>query len=247
VNGDLKITPSDAQAAFDIFLGKIPNPSWCEKENADVNSSGTKLEPKITPADAQAIFNKYLKRGEIPGDCSGNSRSTTTAIAPGGNISNLSLTVNSFAATMGKDIFVPILVDSASEISAFGFDLEFPADKLMFIGLERTALTESYSQLDANIILPEYSEEKVGRKENYSTLRVGGYKTDLTFNASSGVLVTLVFRVERDLAGEAPLSVTATYDDIKHASVNNGLIKLKNRQNERERPSKRLSGKRLDF
>jgi PKD repeat protein len=247
VNGDLKITPSDAQAAFDIFLGRIANPTWCEKENADVNSSGTKLEPKITPADAQVIFNKYLRRGEISGDCTGNSRSATTTMALGMEIPNATLTVNGFAAKLGEDIYVPILVDSPSEISAFGFDLEFPADKLIFIRLERTALTESFDRVDANVILSEYSDEKVEKKENYSILRVGGYKTDLTFNASSGVLVTLVFRVERDLAGEAPLAVTATYDDIKHASVKNGLIKPKNRQNERERLNKRLGGKRLDF
>jgi hypothetical protein len=247
VNGDLKITPADAQAAFDMFLGRIANPTWCEKENADVNSSGTKLEPKVTPADAQVIFNKYLRRGELPGDCSGNSRAATMAMTIYKEVPNASLSVNSFAAIGGQDIYVPILIDSPLEISAFGFDLEFPADKLIFIALERTALTESYGQLDANVILPEYSEEKVEKKENSSILRVGGYKTDLTFNASSGVLVTLVFRVERDLGEEAPLSVTATYDDIKHASVKNGLVQPKKRQNEKEMSKKKMPGKRLDF
>jgi PKD repeat protein len=32
VNGDLAITPADAQAAFDIFLGKIPNPTPVRKK-----------------------------------------------------------------------------------------------------------------------------------------------------------------------------------------------------------------------
>jgi len=32
VNGDLSITPADAQAAFDIFLGKIANPTESELE-----------------------------------------------------------------------------------------------------------------------------------------------------------------------------------------------------------------------
>jgi len=56
VNGDLMLTPADAQAAFDIFLGKIQNSTLCQKENADVNADGTKSSPRITPMDAQLIF-----------------------------------------------------------------------------------------------------------------------------------------------------------------------------------------------
>jgi hypothetical protein len=115
------------------------------------------------------------------------------------------------------------------------------------VGLKRTALTENCAQVGANVISPEYLEEKAEGKENFSILRVGGYKADLTLTASSGVLVTLVFRVERDLAQDAPLSIAVTYDDIKNASLKNGMIKPKNMQNERERPSKRFGGKRLDF
>ena len=249
VNGDLKITPADAQAAFNIFLGRLPNPTWCEKENADVNSSGTKLEPKVTPADAQAIFKKFLKKGELPSDCSGNVRSAMEGIVLPltREIQSVSLTIGTVAAKSGDDIYIPIYIESTAEIGAFGLDLEFPSDKLTFVGLERTVLTESYDRVDANVISPEYSEEKADKKENYSTLRIGGFKTDLTFGATSGVLVTLIFRVEHDLVEEAPLSVTASYDDIKNASVKNWLIKPKNSQNETERANKRFVEKRLDF
>jgi hypothetical protein len=62
------------------------------------------------------------------------------------------------------------------------------------------------------------------------------------------VLITLIFRVERELAEEAPLSVIVTYDDIKHASIKNALIKTRNRQSEKDRLSNKMSrGKRLDF
>jgi len=80
VNGDLTLTPADAQAAFDIFLGKIPSPTACQKENADVNADGAKTSPRITPLDAQLIFNKYLGRNDLSSDCSGNSR-TSLAIS----------------------------------------------------------------------------------------------------------------------------------------------------------------------
>jgi PKD repeat protein len=48
VNGDLRITPVDAQMAFDIYLKKTPDPTWCELENSDVDLSGTKLNPEVT-------------------------------------------------------------------------------------------------------------------------------------------------------------------------------------------------------
>jgi len=65
VNGDLNITPLDAQEAFEIFLSKILNPTECQLENADVNCDGTKPAPLVNPRDAQAIFNKYLGKSEF--------------------------------------------------------------------------------------------------------------------------------------------------------------------------------------
>jgi hypothetical protein len=168
-------------------------------------------------------------------------------MALGMQISNVSLTINNFSISVGNDIYVPILVDSPSEISAFGFDAEFPSDKLIFVGLERTALRESYNHVDANVISREYAEAKAGKKQKYSTLRVGGYKTGLKFSAFSGVLLTLIFRVERNLAEEAPLTVIATYDDFKNASVKNGLVGLKKSQNEREDPAKDSVGRDWTF
>ena len=48
MNGDLSITPADAQRAFEIFPGKIPSPSSYEKENADVtcDGNGTRIKEK---------------------------------------------------------------------------------------------------------------------------------------------------------------------------------------------------------
>lgn len=234
VNGDLKITPSDAQAAFDIFLGRIRTPTWCEKENADVNSSGTKLEPKVTPADAQAIFRKYLKREELPSDCSGNSRSAATMMEMSQGISNVSLTMDVLSGTLVDDIiYVPIIVDSPFEISAFGLDLEFPSDKLIFLGLDMTADTEKYVQLDANIFFPGSQMEVHETKENFSTLRVGGYKTELTFEPTLKVLVTLLFKTRGDFTPDIKLLITNTYDDIKNAGIRNRVIQPRNKQNDK--------------
>ena len=74
VNGDLKITPKDAQLAFNIYLGIYSNPTFRQLGSADANCDGTVIRPRITPADAQAIFDKYLGLSELPCDCSASSR-----------------------------------------------------------------------------------------------------------------------------------------------------------------------------
>jgi len=125
VNGDLSITPADAQAAFDIFLGKISNPTESELENADVNCDGTKTAPNVTPADAQAIFDKFLGKSNLPCSCSAASRASTLS----GRIkqaSNINLIINDIKANQGQEIVVPVIVDDAFNIKSFGFDLIFP-------------------------------------------------------------------------------------------------------------------------
>ena len=224
VNGNLQITPADAQAAFDIFLGKIGNPTWCQKENADVNSSGTKLDPKVTPADAQMIFNKFLKKGES-GDCSGSARSTSLALENLGT-APVRLTINGVTAGRGEDIYIPILIDSNIEISAFGLDLAFSSRALTFLGVERTEFTEGYQDVAANVILPSMdSNITPDQISEDAIVRVGGYRTESGQGPTSGVLVVLVFRVKGDLEPSSLISIIATYDDLQNALLGSSMIR----------------------
>jgi PKD repeat protein len=278
VNGDLAITPADAQLAFDIYLKKIPDPTWCELENSDVNSSGTKLNPKVTPADAQTLFNKYLKKVTVNSTCSGSSRAVAASIqdltAP-----SIKLAVNGSAFNQDGYLYVPIIVESPSEVGAFGFDLAFSSDQLTYVGLERTELTADFDQLDANVIpypvspeqsvvrafspfavLPNYggdsepSEGSDQQPENASAglfLRVGGYKSSATKSPSSGVLITLVFRVTGQAGDPSSISIIATYDDIQNALIIDGSPKAGMAREERTvgryARDKRSSGKRYDY
>jgi PKD repeat protein len=260
VNGDLKITPGDAQMAFDIYLGRIAAPTWCELENADVNCSGTKLSPKVTPADAQAIFNKYINKGVVNSDCSGNSRTASLSLQPLG-LGHAAIVLNTPLLVLGEDIRVPVIVESSSSITAFGFDLAFSSDALMYVGLEATELTKDYALLGANVLPYEPTNpdetgavqestparrsfslsaskrpgsQPAGSQENrrdlgnsaigasnLKVLRVGGYTLAPSVSSSSGVLVTLVFRVVRTAKVPNPMSVIATYDDIRNAAIKN--------------------------
>jgi PKD repeat protein len=246
VNGDLKITPADAQLAFDIYLRKIASPTWCELENADVNCSGTRLSPKVTPADAQAIFHKYLRRGVASGDCSGDSRAAAVSTNTAGFI-NANLTIDNMAFTLDLDILIPIIIECPSEVTAFGFDLTFPSNLLTFIRLESTELTKGYDQLDANVVPYQPINQKPTNAEPAETLvlRVGGYKTNPDQSPSSGVLVTLIFRGTGELIDPNATSIIAAYDDLQNALVINRMVSRQDNSQIRENKRQSKNVKRV--
>jgi parallel beta-helix repeat protein len=214
VNGDLAITPADAQAAFDIFLGKIPNPTACQKENADVNADGTKTSPRITPLDAQLIFNKYLERSDLPSDCAGKSRTSLAISSHPGGSATLSYTLGDLEKKIGEDIFLSVIVAQDSNISSFGFDLQFPPYKLEPIGLEKTKLTESFSQVGFHEI-------------SRGLLRVGGYKANRKQDSSPGVSLIIIFRIIKPPIKADEFRIAATYDEIRSDSIRTGSIRKK--------------------
>ena len=227
INGDLIVTPADAQAAFDIYLGKISNPTWCELENADVKCDGTKLEPRVTPADAQWILNKYLKKGGLDSDCSGTSRTAILSVlTESTGAAGVLLTLSNTALTSGGDILIPVVIESPSAVDAFGFDLAFPASALQFIGLESAELTTGYDQLGANVVPyePAAHDRTGARAEDVLVLRVGGYKTAVEPSPSSGVLVTLVFRKTGRPFDPETLSIVAAQDGLRNASFTNSRL-----------------------
>jgi PKD repeat protein len=204
VNGDLDISPADSQAAFDIFLGRISNPTESEKENADVNCDGTAAEPNVTPADAHAIFKKYTGKKELPCDCSCASRSASLSseqYQPG----TIHLGVDDFTASPGKEIIVPVFVDDPSLINAFGFDLLFPTDSLEFMGVERGEASKEAYNADANKIAE-------------GVVRAGGYRNIRIQNSSQRILIKLVFRARGEEQGPISFTILNTVDDIRDVS-----------------------------
>jgi len=230
VNGDLTVTASDAQGAFDIFLGRNSSPTKCETENADVS-----CDSNVTPGDAQAIFNKFLNKGELPADCSGNTRTqqAQSLSIQAAQLPEIYLIVEDAEVNSNGYIYVPIIIDNPSNIDAFGFDLQFPTEVMEFMTFDVTGLLDEYNQVDAY-----YTEEGL--------LRVGGYSGTPLLSDSPEVLITLVFRVKDEAAGPFSLVITNTYDDIKNATVKDGTITVQHDRNpinrsERGRILKRFS------
>jgi hypothetical protein len=219
-----------------------------------VNCSGTKLAPKITPADAQTIFHKYLRRGVASSDCSGNSRKTEVSAETEGFI-DANLTIDKTFFASGQDILIPVIIESPSQLGAFGFDLSFPSDALAFVGVESTDLTEGYNQLDGNVLPFDAASQEPASTEpsKIQILRIGGYKTDPNQGPSTGILVTLVFRRKGPFVDSDAISIIATYDDLQKASLGS---RISNRQDSsqvredirQERKAKRMvPGKKFEY
>lgn len=202
VNGDLNVTPGDAQRAFDIFLGRITNPTLCELENGDVNCDGTQGAPNVTPGDAQSIFNRFLGVNSLPADCSSDARAATSASVSMLRKSkeNSRLILDAPRTVSDDEIEIPIIIDNLSELEAFGFDLIFPSANLEFVAIEETEFTEKLDKIDSNLV----GEGK---------LRVGGYSR-VPIELPAQALIVLVFRViDGDLQTKS-FSIVNAVDDV---------------------------------
>jgi len=213
VNGDLGLTPSDAQAAFEIFLGIQPNPTFAQLENADVNCDGTVESPKVTPGDAQAIFEKFLGIKDLPADCSAKIR------AGGGGVQTFSrpteplqnLIFNSVLIRGSREIIIPMYVSDPNHIESFGFDLLYDQEKMDFVGIRSTPILKTFTQADAFEIAP-------------GQLRVGGYRSEpLKKIQSEGILINLIFKLKNKSSTPGPFLVTNTVDDISAASIQGAM------------------------
>ena len=203
VNGDNNITPGDALDAFNIYLGKMANPTFCQLENADVNASGTRDIPQVTPGDALAIFEKYLGKSDLPSDCSCASRSADQAALTSHSQRN-SLFIAPLDRTSVEEIVVPVLVSQVSNIKSFGFDFHYPAQALEFLFVERGTLTQDFTQVE-------------GVVRTAGTIRVGGYSGFSDIAGSSGELVRLVFRLKGKSIEREAFDFSDTVDDLRNS------------------------------
>jgi PKD repeat protein len=205
-NGDLAITPADAQVAFEIYLGRNAGPSECQRENADVNCDGTKTTPRITPADAQAIFEKFLGRNEFPSDCSGLRRSAAMASSTLSLRQSLRATTANTLLAKGDELMVPFFLADSARTRAFGFDLLFPSEILEFVAIEKDDLHKNLRVLDSYLIAP-------------GVLRVGGYKSPSGSHKGGPLPIALVFRVTQRTKQIRQLLITNMVDDLREGSL----------------------------
>ncbi len=217
VNGDLKITPTDAQRVFELFLGLIPNATEAQLENADVNTDGTPLAPKVTPSDAQAIFEKFLGINELPGDCSCKARAATSQKETFEQIDSFPgqeaiIKINDVILVPGEEeIIVPVIITGPFNLKAFGFDLSYPTEVLEFICTEAAPFSSDLVQIHANQIAD-------------GVIRAGGYSKKRISGNSDQILIKLVFKVHNITHSSHSLSILDKFDDFEGLSFKGGRL-----------------------
>jgi PKD repeat protein len=216
VNGDLKITPTDAQRVFELFLGLIPNATEAQLENADVNTDGTPSAPKVTPSDAQAIFEKFLGINELPGDCSCKSRAATSQKETFEQINSFPgqeavIKINDVILVPGEEVVVPLILCGTCTLKAFGFDLSFPPEILEFICTESAPFSSDLVQIHANQIAD-------------GVIRAGGYSKKPVSVNSEKTLINLVFKVRKNSGSPSSLQIINKFDDFQHLTFEGGRL-----------------------
>ncbi|MEE4312427.1 MAG: cohesin domain-containing protein, partial [candidate division KSB1 bacterium] len=201
VNDDGAITPGDALCAFQIYLGGgTPPPSCdnpCALAAADVNCTPN----GITPGDALYIFQAYLAGKTPPLDCD------PSAMNKEGN--QMQLKLDDASAIPGEQIEIPVHINAASSLNAFGLEFGYPSDLLTFNGIKSTAITSGWEALEA--------------KENETgLLTIGAYNAKSATVTKSDVLVNVLFTVKEDAAGGGEIWLSNTTDDVAEAELING-------------------------
>ncbi len=102
------------------------------------------------------------------------------------------------AKESGSRLVVPVQVNDLFDLKSFGLELKYPEDKLAFVGVEQTELTQDFVFLDGNEIAAGMA-------------RVGGFCLGGIPDESQGVLVRLVFKVKE--SGGA-IEIVEAMDDL---------------------------------
>jgi hypothetical protein len=111
--------------------------------------------------------------------------------------------------TLGKGIvrggllMVPVKVTDAFGVKAFGLEVKYSVDKMTFVGVNHTDLTDDFAAVDGNDI-------------ERGVIRIGGYSVSGIQDRGDGILVELVFQV-REPGGE--VKIIKAFDDLKEFSI----------------------------
>jgi hypothetical protein len=111
--------------------------------------------------------------------------------------------------TLGKSnehegmLVVPVKLSNAFGIKAFGLEVNYSSDKMTFMGVNRTDLTEDFVAVDGNSI-------------ERGLVRIGGYSMSGIQDTRGGILVELVFRVSEP---GGKVKIIRAFDDLKKFNI----------------------------
>lgn len=206
VNMDFEVTVGDALCAFQIYLnGGMPSPGECNNvcamETADANCDGD-----VTSEDALIIFQAYMNDLEPPLECP-----TITDLALNKQNSDIELSLEQTTYLPEDEFTVALKIDNPKGLSAFSFNLGFPTDLLSFVKVSAANLTEDWQAL-------------AGRPNLDGVITIGGFNPQPIDANESGTLVTLTFKVKKNVDGAGELWLFNLRDDVARANTKSMVI-----------------------
>ncbi len=201
VNGDLALTPGDAQCSFQIFLNRGALPADCDVPNfeCEVTAADVNCDRTVTPGDAQAIFTRFLNRG-APLECF--ARTVLAEGRSGHGPYQLSWNVRTLVgAAEGDLVKVSLVLDNPAGLHAFGLQLNYPASRVTLLGVQRASLTREWIQLE-------------GQAQANGALLIGGFHDQPISGAAPGELLQVLFSAKNANISAADFSLSHLVDDF---------------------------------
>jgi hypothetical protein len=109
-----------------------------------------------------------------------------------------------------RTLRIPVKVSSAFNIKAFGMEIKYPTEKMLFAGINRGELTKSFTAVEGN-----ESEQGI--------MRVGGYNMSGIQERKPGTLVELIFFV-KETGGK--IEILKLVDDIQDFIIQKRKIRM---------------------
>lgn len=103
---------------------------------------------------------------------------------------------------------VPVEVNNAFGMKAFGMELSYSSDKMTYVGVNSTELTREFVDVDGNDI-------------EGAVLRIGGYSKSGIQDTNGGALVELVFQL-KESGGE--VEIVGVTDDLEEFTLLNSRV-----------------------
>ena len=214
VNANQSVTPGDAQAAFEIYLGKIAATSD-QLTTADANcgcpctsKEHTEANNCITPGDAQLIFEHYLGMRTLPlccadDPCLGGAGFLLEQIGDPPSENKRVYPLPSIGKS-GARVNMPILVNDPRGIRDFSLEMIYPLELLEFVGVLASPLTEEFTYVRGEEYAPGF-------------LKIEGRGDVAIRSREAGSLCVVVFQVKENMCGNAPVILCNFDGDIVDA------------------------------
>lgn len=208
VNNDGTISADDALAAFDIALsdGNL-SPEFdvegfeCEIVAADVN-----CDENVGAQDALDIFLRALADLDPEACFSGLALTKRAGLSP-----RLSLASAPTTSDLSTELRVALQVSDANGLQAISAKLTYPADKVDFVGIERSDATTDWTQLDA-------------RANQAGQVTLAGFNLDQMQSTAQTELVYLRFEKKTEAEGAVEITLASVADDLEYATLESAAI-----------------------